>query len=122
MGRVGRKRLYETEAIYDFAMLTKFLSELCYPESKELQELARRAKLTFIMAATSEKNDLDTHNIIQDQLQDCEECRRWSDDQTCEKNGRFIGPCKYSSAAYKAQFIQKQFGLEAIEIIKKYPV
>lgn len=91
MGSVGRKRRYETEAIFDFAMLAKYLSELCYPESKELQELARRAKLTFIMAATAEKSDLNTRSIIEDQIRECEECKRWSNDQTCERNGHFTG-------------------------------
>lgn len=122
MGSVGRKRRYETEAIFDFAMLAKYLSELCYPESKELQELARRAKLTFIMAATAEKSDLNTRSIIEDQIRECEECKRWSNDQTCERNGHFTGPCKYSSAAYKAKAIRDHFGMEAVEIIKKYPI
>lgn len=122
MGSVGNKRQYETEAIYDFAMLVKILSELHYPESKELQELARRAKLTFIMAATTEQNDLKTGSIFRDRLQDCETCKRWSNDQTCERNGHFTGPCKYSSAAYKAKAIRDHFGMEAIEIIKKYPI
>ena len=75
MGSVGYKRQYETEAIYDFAMLVKILPT-ALPESKELQELARRAKLTFIMAATTEQNDLKTGSIFRDRLQDCETCKR----------------------------------------------
>ena len=122
MGSVGHKREYESKAIYDFAMLAKFLSELCYPESKELQELARKAKLTFIMDATAYMQDLKTRNVIQDCLNDCEECRRWTNDQTCEINGRFVGPCKYGSAPYKVKVMRDRFGLDDIETIKKYPI
>lgn len=122
MGSVGYKRQYETEAIYDFAMLVKILSELHYPESKELQELARRAKLMFIMAATTEQRDLKTGNIIRDRLRDCESCKRWSNDQTCMQNGNRTGSCKYSSAAYKAKAIRDHFGMDAIEIVKKYSI
>lgn len=122
MGSVGYKRQYETEAIYDFAMLVKTLSELCYPDSKELQQLARRAKLTFIMLATTEQRDLKTGNIVRDRLQDCADCKRWSSEQPCMVNGHRTGRCKYASDEYKAGVIRRQFGDAVIEIIKKYPV
>jgi len=122
MGSIGFKRQYETDALFDFAMLLKYLSEISYPGNTELQTLARRAALTYVMAANEEEVDMKSRNIIRDRLQDCADCKRWTSEQPCIVNGHHSGPCKYNSFTYKAGVIREKFGDKAIEIIKKYPM
>lgn len=119
MTRDGRENDYEVEVMCDYVQWLKYAVH-DYPQDAQMRAFGRKCFMITMQRLIEEsaRNNRGETRIIQDRMQECDECERAGYKQCRDKEKGMV--CKFKNPKYGIAAITKNFGEEAFTYIEKY--